>query len=628
MNWKIKKYIAMIIAVAIVQINVGMVSAEAEASVQSDSQTISSVETPLNPSSDSVADSVYATTPEITPPVQSVPETINPATETPSPIPAQGLDSNSFAGMSNLALNMQVTSSTEVKSPEYITDGGKDTASYSDIDSGAQWIQIDLKQSSDISGIQMWHYFGDSRTYKDVIVQISNDKAFNSNVVTVFNNDTDNSSGQGNGTDAEYAESKDGKTLTFSTVNGRYVRLWSNGSSKNSWNHYVEVEVYGIKGEQPASPPDLDNIALNCEVSSSSPIEGTAYIHDGKMEAAEYTSLDAGLQWVQIDLGGNYDISGIRLWHYFGDDRIYKDVIVQVSDDVEFKNSVKTLFNNDTDNSASQGIGKDQEYAESSSGKEIIAKTAVKARYVRLWSNGSSSNAWNHYSEIQIFSKAIATVTTEIPVLMYHSIRENPQDIYQLTPEMFDAQMKYLKDNGYTTLSLDEYGKMLKKTIPKSKKPILITFDDGWQDNVTVAGPILKKYGFKATIFVVANFINQENRVTEDQIRQWLSDGFDIGSHSLNHERLVDYNYAEQYDILNAAKKKIEAVTKKEQKYFAYPYGALNTDLISALDSLGYKLSFSSYEGFSSKNDNPFTQKRLFISGEYTLQDFIELIEK
>jgi len=127
-------------------------------------------------------------------------------------------------------------------------------------------------------------------------------------------------------------------------------------------------------------------------------------ITDGEKDAGEgyFVELWEGLQWVQIDLGKTSTIHGIWLWHYHSQRRAYHDVIVQTSDDAEFKTGVTTLFNNDYDNSAKMGRGKDRPYVETRFGKLIDAK-GVKARYVRLYSAGNSSNGMNHYIEVEVF---------------------------------------------------------------------------------------------------------------------------------------------------------------------------------------------------------------------------------
>ncbi|MCX7747309.1 MAG: S8 family serine peptidase [Clostridia bacterium] len=148
----------------------------------------------------------------------------------------------------NLALGKEVTTKNSViYNPKHTTDGSLNTYSYTDLGSGIKHIIIDAGKSEYIDRIKLWHFFGDARTYRDVIVQLSNDPNFAEGVVTVFNNDADNSAGQGAGTDAEYVETAAGKEIKFGAVNARYIRLWTNGSTANGANHYVEVQVFRSK---------------------------------------------------------------------------------------------------------------------------------------------------------------------------------------------------------------------------------------------------------------------------------------------------------------------------------------------------------------------------------------------
>ncbi len=142
----------------------------------------------------------------------------------------------------NVAAGKSVTSSVGALQAG-ITDGDKNTGNYVGLPEGSQWIQIDLGQSYSINKINVWHYFGDGRSYHDVIIRVSNDPNFTSGI-TVFNNDSNNSVGLGIGTNAEYAETSAGKSVVFSAMNARYVRLYSNGSTSNVYNHYVEVEIW------------------------------------------------------------------------------------------------------------------------------------------------------------------------------------------------------------------------------------------------------------------------------------------------------------------------------------------------------------------------------------------------
>lgn len=114
--------------------------------------------------------------------------------------------------------------------------------------------------------------------------------------------------------------------------------------------------------------------------------------------------LPGGVQWVQLDLGKEHTISAVCIWHDQGDERAYRDVIVQISNDANFIDGVQTVFNNDHDNSAKRGKGKDKEYRERNDGRPIDAKM-TKGRYVRCYSAGSSSEPVNNYVEIEVFGK-------------------------------------------------------------------------------------------------------------------------------------------------------------------------------------------------------------------------------
>jgi len=140
--------------------------------------------------------------------------------------------------------------------------------------------------------------------------------------------------------------------------------------------------------------------------SDEQPIIGEVeMITDGDKEGADgsFVEFGPGVQWVQIDLGATHEINAIALWHYHSQARIYRDTIVRVSDDPDFIQSV-TLFNNDHDNSSGLGVGHDYEYIETNMGRVVDAK-GVKARYVRLYSNGNTSNDMNHMVEVDVFGR-------------------------------------------------------------------------------------------------------------------------------------------------------------------------------------------------------------------------------
>jgi hypothetical protein len=154
-------------------------------------------------------------------------------------------------------------------------------------------------------------------------------------------------------------------------------------------------------------PKGTTNLAKGKKVTSSdaAPIIGElSLVTDGDPDGADgsFVELMPGKQWIQIDLGSEANIYKIAMWHYHKQAQAYIDVDVQVSDDPEFKTGVTTLWNSDHDDSSGLGKGSDPAYVETNHGRVVDAK-GVKARYVRLWSNGNTSNDMNHYCEVEVF---------------------------------------------------------------------------------------------------------------------------------------------------------------------------------------------------------------------------------
>lgn len=137
------------------------------------------------------------------------------------------------------------------------------------------------------------------------------------------------------------------------------------------------------------------------------PFEGEpAFVTDGEKDGNEGFSviIGEGPQWMQIDLGTNHRIDAVVLWHYFKTARVVNDVIVQASDDPEFKTGVTTLYNNDSDNTSGQGVGNDRPYIGHYTGRQISGN-GTNARYVRTWSNGSTDNKMNEFIEVEVWGR-------------------------------------------------------------------------------------------------------------------------------------------------------------------------------------------------------------------------------
>lgn len=158
------------------------------------------------------------------------------------------------AGVTTVSTGKPVTSS--VAKPEFgefgfLVDGDK---SYKDqsllgIDKGLQWVQIDLEKLHDLYALTLWHFHQGDRVYFDVVIRVADDSAFTENIRTVFNNDHDNTSGLGVGTDKEYIESYKSRFVDLKGIRARSIRFYTKGNTTDDFNHYVEAEIFGKPAE-------------------------------------------------------------------------------------------------------------------------------------------------------------------------------------------------------------------------------------------------------------------------------------------------------------------------------------------------------------------------------------------
>lgn len=155
-------------------------------------------------------------------------------------------------GTTNVALKKKVTSSDPapvIPGPDaltLITDGDADSSDgcFVELAPEPQWIQIDLEGSFNIHQILAWHFHRQAVIVKGVVVQISDDPEFKTGVTTVYNSDIDDACKQGKGSDAAWIQTNHGRLFDGKGTKGRYVRLWSNGSTMDDFNRYIEVAVY------------------------------------------------------------------------------------------------------------------------------------------------------------------------------------------------------------------------------------------------------------------------------------------------------------------------------------------------------------------------------------------------
>jgi peptidoglycan/xylan/chitin deacetylase (PgdA/CDA1 family) len=224
---------------------------------------------------------------------------------------------------------------------------------------------------------------------------------------------------------------------------------------------------------------------------------------------------------------------------------------------------------------------------------------------------------------------AAADSPNGIPVLMYHHVRNDHGRIPKLTVSVreFERQMSALQAAGFHTISPDSLvAYVAGERVILPDKPIVITFDDGYEDNYSQAFPILKRHGFQAAIFVVGINFDRPNRLTSHQVREMLADGFTIGAHSMTHKHLTDISGEQLTYEVAGSKRVAERATHHQVKYFSYPGGHFNVETINALREAGYKGAFTGLTGLNRPRiDHVFMLRRIAVN---SFTNFDKLLER
>jgi peptidoglycan/xylan/chitin deacetylase (PgdA/CDA1 family) len=219
---------------------------------------------------------------------------------------------------------------------------------------------------------------------------------------------------------------------------------------------------------------------------------------------------------------------------------------------------------------------------------------------------------------------------------MYHYISVPPpgSDLYRLdlsvSPTNLDAQMAWLADNGYTTITLQDLLYHLTLGWPLPAKPIVLTFDDGYTDAYWNAFPILQKYGFIGTFFIITDYITYDNpnHATWEQVIEMHNAGMDIQSHTRTHLDLRGLSDKQLLWQLLGSKEAIEARMDKQVRFFCYPAGKYDANAMRALRQFGYWAAVTTEYGATHSVDGLFTLERIRIRGADTLESFIEKVTR
>ncbi len=199
-----------------------------------------------------------------------------------------------------------------------------------------------------------------------------------------------------------------------------------------------------------------------------------------------------------------------------------------------------------------------------------------------------------------------------VPIMMYHNVDYSDKPRMNLvTPENFAKQMAYLHKHGYHVIAFSELVNSIREKKPLPQKSVVITFDDGYEDNYTNAFPVLKQYHFPAIIFIVTDVVSKPGFLTWEQIKEMEKSDISFGSHTRLHTYLPSLDKAEQRNQIRGSKEILEQQLEHSIEYFAYPSGGFNNSIIALLKEAGYKAACTTNRGYHRSNDDPYIIKRI-----------------
>jgi len=222
--------------------------------------------------------------------------------------------------------------------------------------------------------------------------------------------------------------------------------------------------------------------------------------------------------------------------------------------------------------------------------------------------------------------------TAHVAILMYHYISINPRwplDIIRtrlsVTPRAFAAQLNYLRQTGYTTITLDDLVHALRDDVALPERPIILTFDDGYQDFYDNAYPLLRRFNDRATIYIITGKVGHAGYMTWDELRKLAkSPLITIGAHTRTHPDLRALTAQRSWNELEGSKADLEGELGRPVRHFAYPSGEYNQTVLDQVAELGFATAVTTREGLSETRNQLLTLMRVRVNGYTGLADLID----
>ena len=234
-----------------------------------------------------------------------------------------------------------------------------------------------------------------------------------------------------------------------------------------------------------------------------------------------------------------------------------------------------------------------------------------------------------------------ASTTDRLPILMYHRIApDGPNETarYRVSPEALEAQLLHLRRSGYRSVRLGELQDALLRRKGLPGRAVMCTFDDGYLDFATYAWPLLRRYGYSATVFLVTEAMGQWNWWDEQYgervalldrstIRRLAAEGVEFGSHTASHRPLTGLTHADVARECFRSRVLLEQVLSRSVRAIAYPYGDVDPVVRHLAGACGYVLGLTCRPGHSALHHEPLALPRVEVNGEDTLEDFARKLE-
>lgn len=244
---------------------------------------------------------------------------------------------------------------------------------------------------------------------------------------------------------------------------------------------------------------------------------------------------------------------------------------------------------------------------------------------------------FSHAQTVSTSSPSNATSTVQriahIPILIYHSVRPYYPGItnlvkeYTVPPDIFDDQMKYLRDNGFTVVVFDDVWAYFQNGTPLPAKPVMITFDDGWENQYVYAYPILKKYKYTGIFYVYPNAIGSKVFLKWPELKEMIAGNMVIADHTQTHPELPKItDPALLKKEIAGSKGVLEKELGIKVMDFAYPFGAYNDHDIQIIKNAGYRSARTVHTGVKADSSAPYTIDGIIITGDFNR--FVSLVNK